>query len=88
MNTASLLFHRFTVHIFPVIADAGAAWEEEVLPAMRTSLGELLDRADHAAGDDDGSAMSVQDRIIVASVQSIGGKHAERIKALFFSSCM
>ena len=57
-----------------IIADHGEMWEVEVLPEMRSGMSQVME---------DGSSFSVQDSIIVASLSSITGKDADRIKHLF-----
>jgi hypothetical protein len=62
-----------------IIADHGENWEEEVLPEMRKGFSQLT-----AEGNSDGiKELTVQDSIIVASLESIVGKDATRIKRLF-----
>ena len=63
--------------------DHGDDWQEEVLPEMRKGLSQLA-----AGDDDDAKEISIQDSVIVASVASIVGKDAERIKRLFVASCV
>ena len=66
-----------------IISDHGDDWQEEVLPEMRKGLSQL------AAGEDnDAKELSIQDSVIVASVASIVGKDAERVKQLFISSAV
>jgi hypothetical protein len=62
-----------------IIADHGEHWESEVLPEMRKGFSQFT------AGDNsDGThELTVQDSIIVASLASIVGKDADRIKQLF-----
>jgi hypothetical protein len=62
-----------------IIADHGENWQTEALPEMRKGFSQF-------AGDDGANAESVQDSIIVASLASIVGKDADRIKRLFISS--
>ena len=63
--------------------DHGDDWQEEVLPEMRKGLSQLA-----AGEDDDAKELSIQDSVIVASVASIVGKDAERVKRLFISSAV
>ena len=63
--------------------DHGDDWQEEVLPEMRKGLSQLA-----AGEDDDAKELSIQDSVIVASVASIVGKDAERVKRLFVSSAV
>ena len=52
--------------------------EDDVLPTMRTGISGFVD---DMAGD--AGHLSVQDSIIVASLDSISGKHCLQIKNLF-----
>ena len=64
-----------------IILDHGDNWQEEVLPEMRKGVSQL------ATGDEnDTQEVSIQDSVIVASVASIVGKDAEKVKRLFVSS--
>jgi hypothetical protein len=67
-----------------IIADHGRNWEEEVLPSMRKGFSHFR------VGDDGDGAkeLSVQESIITASLNSIGGSNADRTKKLFVSSAV
>ena len=66
-----------------IISDHGDDWQEEVLPEMRKGLSQLTTGEDEADKE-----LSIQDSVIVASVASIVGKDAERVKRLFISSAV
>ena len=72
------LFNRLNVNcwIQVMISDAGADWEEEVLSDLRNDMSQSIEDASSVQ-------LSIQDKIIVTSLNSITGKDAEQTKELF-----
>ena len=71
------LFNRLNVNcwIQVMISDAGADWQE-VLSDLRNDMSQSIE-------DASGVQLSIQDKIIVTSLNSITGKDAEQTKELF-----
>ena len=72
------LFNRLNINcwIQVMISDAGADWEEEVLSDLRNDMSQSIEDASSVQ-------LSIQDKIIVTSLNSITGKDAEQTKELF-----
>jgi len=72
------LFNRLNVNcwIQVMISDAGTEWEDEVLSDLRNDMSQSIE-------DASGVQLSIQDKIIVTSLNSITGKNAEQTKGLF-----
>ena len=73
------LFNRLNVScwIQVMISDAGADWEEEVLSDLRNDMSQSIEDASSVQ-------LSIQDKIIVTSLNGITGKDAEQTKERFF----
>ena len=61
-----------------MICEAGDQWQEEVLP----------DLADMHHMHADGMQISVQDSIIVGSLNSISGTDSQQVKGMFMSTAI
>jgi hypothetical protein len=59
-----------------MISDAGADWEDEVLSDLRHDMSQSIE-------DASGVQLSIQDKIIVTSLNSIIDKDAAQTKELF-----
>lgn len=59
-----------------MISDAGADWEDEVLSDLRHDMSQSIE-------DASGVQLSIQDKIIVTSLNSITGKDTAQTKELF-----
>ena len=66
-----------------MICDSGDSWDEEFLPELRADMSRFMD---DAGGD--GKKQSVQESIIVVSLNSIIGTDAVQVKQLFMSSAI
>ena len=66
-----------------MICDSGDNWDEELLPELRADMSRFMD---DAGGD--GKKQSVQESIIVVSLNSIIGTDAVQVKQLFMSSAI
>ena len=60
-----------------MICEAGDQWQEEVLPDLAASF-----------MHGDGIQISVQDSIIVSSLNSISGSESQQVKAMFMSTAV
>ena len=66
-----------------MICDSGDSWDEELLPELRADMSRFMD---DAGGD--GKKQSVQESIIVVSLNSIIGTDSVQVKQLFMSSAI
>ena len=67
-----------------MICDSGDSWDEELLPELRADMSRFMDDA----GGDDDKKQSVQESIIVVSLNSIIGTDAVQVQQLFMSSAI
>jgi hypothetical protein len=76
-----LIYYYYHIFAAMMISDSGESWEEELLPQLRADMSRFMDDADGG-----GKKQSVQESIIVVSLNSITGTDSEQVNELFMHS--